>query len=168
MTGAVQMGGLWPHSPRALAIGTDGARLGNPADYLSARGARFSTLFAVNRRRQGLSFLGVFWMAARGSPPRVLGPGWLRSICPTKGKIMNTDTCDCCGLELDDGSHFVAGKTWCRRCWSGQRPPVAMPPSALEQTQIADWLEPQALKVPAKAPTLNQRELAQTQGACRA
>jgi hypothetical protein len=57
-------------------------------------------------------------------------------------EAMTRDTCDVCGGELDDGSHFAIGKTWCAACWSGQRPPVAMPPTARQLDIIRDWIRP--------------------------
>jgi hypothetical protein len=53
-----------------------------------------------------------------------------------------TETCDNCGLPLDDGSHFAVGKTWCRACWAGRKPAVAMPPSEAGKRQIQLWLAP--------------------------
>jgi len=55
---------------------------------------------------------------------------------------MQIDVCDNCGGALDDGSHFAVGKTWCRECWSGQRPPVAMPPTAAQVKQLDLWCQP--------------------------
>jgi hypothetical protein len=57
--------------------------------------------------------------------------------------------CDICGLPMDDGSHFSMGKSWCRRCYSGQRPPVSMPPNARQRAQIELWCAP-------RTPSTNQ------------
>ena len=56
--------------------------------------------------------------------------------------MANPDTCDVCGGELDDGSRFALGKTWCRACWSGQRPPEAMPCTSRQLELIRDWIAP--------------------------
>jgi hypothetical protein len=80
--------------------------------------------------------------------------------------VAEVDVCDNCGLPLDDGSHFSLGKTWCTRCFSGQRPPVAMPPNARQRAQIAAWLRPRT-STPPRQQTLRLGELAQPQGAIR-
>ena len=51
-------------------------------------------------------------------------------------------TCDCCGLPTDGAARFALGRWWCAECWSGQRPPVAMPPTAAEKASIAAWIAP--------------------------
>ena len=64
--------------------------------------------------------------------------------CPSERNPMIVDTCDNCGLPLDDASHFAVGKTWCRKCWSGRRPPVAMPPTPAQRKQLNLWCAPKA------------------------
>jgi hypothetical protein len=66
-------------------------------------------------------------------------------------KLTMVDTCDNCGASLDDGSHFAVGKTWCRECWSGRKPPVAMPCTPRQLDIIRDWIQPrvQATRTPA-------------------
>ena len=76
---------------------------------------------------------------------------------------MNVDVCDCCGSELDDGSHFSIGKTWCRACWSGRRPAVSMPPTRAGNRAIAAWIAPR----PPAQRMLPGVGLAQAQGASR-
>jgi hypothetical protein len=56
--------------------------------------------------------------------------------------MANADQCDCCGLPLDDGSHFSMGRTWCLRCWSGRRPPVSIPPSEAGKRAISVCIGP--------------------------
>jgi len=55
------------------------------------------------------------------------------------------DACDLCGAVAADGDvmHFAVGKLWCCECWAGQRPAVAMPPTAHEQRSLLDWIAPQ-------------------------
>jgi hypothetical protein len=75
--------------------------------------------------------------------------------------------CDICGAPMDDGSHYAMGKCWCRRCFSGQRPPHGiMPPNERQRAQIAAWLRPRT-STPAAQLALAGVEQGQPQGAIR-
>jgi hypothetical protein len=63
--------------------------------------------------------------------------------------MLEVDTCDNCGAKLEGQAHFAVGKTWCAACWSGQRPPVANPPTPAYQRQIELWCAP---RTPTQAP----------------
>ena len=67
------------------------------------------------------------------------------------------DTCDNCGSETWDEGHFAVGKLWCAECWSGRKPPLAMPPTPAQKQQIDLWI---ATRPPAQQ-TLRLDELAQ-------
>jgi len=58
--------------------------------------------------------------------------------------MLEIDVCDNCGLPLDaDGAHFAVGKTWCRKCWSGRKPPEGIMPCTPEQKrQLKLWCAP--------------------------
>lgn len=58
--------------------------------------------------------------------------------------LMFVDVCDCCGSELEGEARFVAGKTWCARCWRGREPPTPQPVSEAGKRQIQLWLAPKA------------------------
>ena len=71
--------------------------------------------------------------------------------------MFTRDHCDNCGCEFSEG-RFVVGKLWCSECWSGRRPPEAMPCTPEQRRQLALWMAP---KVPAKARTLSHSQAAQ-------
>jgi len=54
------------------------------------------------------------------------------------------DVCDNCGSETFSEGHFAVGKLWCRECWTGRKPAVAMPPNAAQRRQLELWCAPQA------------------------
>jgi hypothetical protein len=51
------------------------------------------------------------------------------------------DICDNCGSAFHEG-HFAVGKLWCSDCWSGRRPPVAMPCTPSQRAQLDLWCAP--------------------------
>jgi hypothetical protein len=75
--------------------------------------------------------------------------------------------CDICGLPMDDGSRYAMGKCWCRRCFSGQRPPQGiMPPTPHQRAQIRAWLRPRTNTLAGQL-AFSTRELVRPQGANR-
>lgn len=57
--------------------------------------------------------------------------------------MLEIDTCDNCGTQLEGEAHFAIGKTWCASCWSGRQPPKGiMPPSPAYQRQLRPWCAP--------------------------
>ena len=52
------------------------------------------------------------------------------------------DTCDNCGSATFGEGHFAVGKLWCRECWAGRKPAVAMPPTEAGKLAIAAWIAP--------------------------
>jgi hypothetical protein len=76
------------------------------------------------------------------------------------------DCCDICGSATFAEGRFSMGKLWCVECFSGQRPPVSMPPTEAGKRQIVAWLRPRT-STPAAQQTLAGVELGRPQGASR-
>jgi hypothetical protein len=76
--------------------------------------------------------------------------------------MLTRDHCDNCGSEFSEG-RFVAGKVWCADCYSGRKPPVAMPPTPAQRQQLRLWCAP---LVPATRQTPHRGPV-QPQGAFR-
>jgi hypothetical protein len=56
--------------------------------------------------------------------------------------MSNRDVCDVCGSDTFAEGRFSMGKLWCLECFSGQRPPIPMPPTPLQLDIIRDWIAP--------------------------
>jgi hypothetical protein len=74
---------------------------------------------------------------------------------------MSRDSCDNCGSETFGEGHFAVGKLWCSACWSGRKPPVAMPPTEKGKRAIASWIAPR----PPRQLGLNLAQATQREGA---
>jgi hypothetical protein len=161
---SARTGGLRAATPLALTIGTDGEGLGRASDEASDRtqDSKFSRQSGRRETFHLAAFMTHFEL------PRLLSGArsdWRGSIHERKEIPMSErEPCCFCGDRNWTDAHYSAGRLLCQVCWAGRTPAVAMPCTAAQQTQLADWLAP---RMPAEDRTLNQGELAQPQGPFR-
>jgi len=150
---SVQTAREWPGSHALGCVLTDGKPAGRArakvAEHLKFCPSRRGVMAVPRREPSSGCRPGSFFVAGcPGFSCPMLG-AWPSRVWAAgddlfserKGSDM-IDTCDNCGLPLDGDSHFSVGKTWCARCWSGQRPPEAMPPTPAQKRQLALWCQP--------------------------